>query len=137
MKARQLIDAGEIGKPQQIRQRFGAWVERAGVLDDRREVTDQHRGWRMDLKSGRRGFSVDVRSLRALFRDRQISDERVQIKEVYSLKSDISWMHDTTKHALDRANMNIYRPERVGDIPIMTWSYEDPACQGLWMRRSC
>ena len=29
MKARQLIDAGEIGKPQQIRQRFGAWVERA------------------------------------------------------------------------------------------------------------
>jgi hypothetical protein len=39
MKARELIDAGEIGKPQQIRQRFGAWIERAGALDDGREVT--------------------------------------------------------------------------------------------------
>jgi predicted dehydrogenase len=43
-------------------------------------------------------------------------------------------MNDETKHALDRTDMNIYRPERVGDIPVMAWTYEDPACQGIWMR---
>ncbi len=30
--AHELIEAGEIGKPQQIRQRFGAWVDRPGVI---------------------------------------------------------------------------------------------------------
>jgi len=34
MKARALIDAGEIGKPSQIRERFGAWIERPGALGD-------------------------------------------------------------------------------------------------------
>jgi predicted dehydrogenase len=28
----------------------------------------------------------------------------------------------------------MYRPESAGDIPIITWSYDDPACQGVWMR---
>ena len=49
-KARTLIEAGEIGKPQQIRQRFGSRVERPGVLETGRPVTDDHRGWRMDSK---------------------------------------------------------------------------------------
>ena len=49
-KARTLIEAGEIGKPQQIRQRFGSWVERPRVLETGRPVTEDHRGWRMDSK---------------------------------------------------------------------------------------
>jgi predicted dehydrogenase len=135
MKARELIDAGEIGKPQQIRQRFGAWIERAGVLDDSREVTDQHRGWRMDSKrAGGAGFPWMFDHCVHFFATAKYLMNESKIKEVYSLKSDISWMNDETKHALDRAEMNIYRPERVGDIPIMTWTYEDPACQGIWMR---
>ena len=40
----------------------------------------------------------------------------LKIKEVYSLKSDISWMHDATKHALDRAQMSIDLLQRTGDI---------------------
>jgi UDP-N-acetylglucosamine 3-dehydrogenase len=57
MKARQLIDMGEIGKPQQIRQRFGAWLERPGALETDRESSDDHRGWRMDSeKAGGAGF---------------------------------------------------------------------------------
>jgi predicted dehydrogenase len=56
------------------------------------------------------------------------------IRQVYSLKSDISWMNDAGRHTIDRSEMNIYRPERAGDIPIMTWTYDDPACQGVWMR---
>lgn len=58
----------------------------------------------------------------------------VRIKEVYSLKSDISWMNDASQHEIDHAEMNIYQPEKAGDIPIMTWTYDDPACQGIWMR---
>jgi hypothetical protein len=57
-----------------------------------------------------------------------------RIKEVYALKSDISWMNDEKQYTLDRSEMNIYRPEAAGDIPIMTWTYDDPACQGIWMR---
>ena len=30
--------------------------------------------------------------------------------------------------------MNIYKPEGSNDIPIMTWTYEDKACQGVWIR---
>src|SRR5258708_3374603 len=57
MKARALIDAGEVGKLQQIRERFGAWVERPGALDTDREITGDHRGWRMDSKkAGGAGF---------------------------------------------------------------------------------
>ena len=40
MKARELVDMGEIGKPQQIRQRFGTWIERPGALETDRESSD-------------------------------------------------------------------------------------------------
>jgi hypothetical protein len=42
-----------------------------------------------------------------------------RIREVYSLKSDISWMNDASRHTIDHAEMNIYQPEKAGDIPIM------------------
>jgi predicted dehydrogenase len=135
MKARQLIDGGEIGKPQQIRQRFGAWVERAGVLDEDREVTDQHRGWRMDSKkAGGAGFPWMYDHCVHFFATARYLMNDTDVREIYSLKSDISWMNDAGQHTIDQSEMNIYRPERAGDIPIMTWTYQDPACQGIWMR---
>jgi predicted dehydrogenase len=56
-----------------------------------------------------------------------------RIREVYALKSDISWMKDR-QGSSGHADMNIYKPEEASDIPIITWSYDDPACQGIWMR---
>jgi predicted dehydrogenase len=135
VKARELIDAGEIGKPQQIRQRFGAWIERAGALEVDREVTAEHRGWRMDTKkAGGAGFPWMFDHCVHFFAAAEYLMNDSKIKQVYSLKSDISWMSDATKHEVDDAEMNIYQPEKEGDIPIMTWTYEDPACQGVWMR---
>lgn len=132
MKARELIDAGEIGKPQQIRQRFGAWVERPGALDSDREVTDQHRGWRMDTKkAGGAGFPWMYDHCVHFFATAKYLMGGSNIREVYSLKSDISWMKEM---AIDSSEMNIYQPEKAGDIPIITWTYDDPACQGVWMR---
>jgi predicted dehydrogenase len=134
MKARELIDAGEIGKPQQIRQRFGSWIERPGALDTGREITDEHRGWRMDSKkAGGAGFPWMFDHCVHFFATAEYLMNDSKIKEVYSLKSDISWMNDEKLHTIDHAEMHIYRPERA-DIPIMTWTYEDPACQGVWMR---
>ena len=134
MKARALIDAGEIGKPQQIRQRFGAWIERPGALEVNRAITDAHRGWRMDTKkAGGAGFPWMFDHCVHFFATAEYLIGS-RIKEVYALKSDISWMNDVQQHTLDHAEMNIYQPEQAGDIPIITWTFEDPACQGVWMR---
>jgi predicted dehydrogenase len=135
MKARALIDAGEIGKPQQIRQRFGTWLERPGALDTARAITDEHRGWRMDSKrAGGAGFPWMFDHCVHFFATAEYLMNDSRIKEVYALRSDISWMNDGTRHSVDQAEMHVYRPERAGDIPVMTWTYEDPACQGVWMR---
>jgi predicted dehydrogenase len=134
MKARELIDAGEIGKPQQIRQRFGAWVERAGVFDVDRPITDAHRGWRMDTtKAGGAGFPWMFDHCVHFFATAEYLMQGLRIKQVYSQKSDISWMHEE-RQTTDRSEVDLYRPERADDIPLMMWSYEDPACQGVWMR---
>ncbi|TAT84811.1 Gfo/Idh/MocA family oxidoreductase [Rhizobium ruizarguesonis] len=135
MKARELIDAGEIGKPTQMRQRFGAWIERTGALDDDREVTDQVRGWRMDSsKAGGAGFPWMFDHCVHFFATAEYLMNDAKIKEVYFLKSDIAWMNDETQYEIDHAEMNIYQPEKAGDIPVMTWTYDDPACQGIWTR---
>jgi predicted dehydrogenase len=133
-KARALVDAGEIGKPLQIRQRLGAWVEHPGALDDGRPVTDAHRGWRMDTtKAGGAGFPWLFDHCIHFFATAEYL-MRGRIKDVYALKSDISWMNDAEHQVADHADMNLYRPEAAGDVPIITWTYEDAACQGVWMR---
>ena len=130
--ARTLIEADEIGKPQQIRQRFGSWVERPGVLETNRSVTDDHRGWRMDSKkAGGAGFPWMFDHCVHFFATAEyLMGSR--IKEVYALKSDISWMKTT--YQVDEGETHVYRPENSGDIPIITWTYDDPSCQGVWMR---
>jgi len=135
MKARELIDAGEIGKVQQIRQRFGTWLERPGATETDRESTADHRGWRMDsARAGGAGFPWMFDHCVHFFATAEYLMQGAKIKEVYALKSDIGWMNDGADHAPDRSEMHVYRPEAAGDIPIITWTYDDPACQGVWMR---
>jgi predicted dehydrogenase len=134
MKARALIDAGEIGKPSQIRERFGAWVERPGALVTHRAITSDHRGWRMDSRrAGGAGFPWMYDHCVHFFATAEYLMKDARIREVYALKSDISWMKDR-QGSSGHADMNIYKPEEASDIPIITWSYDDPACQGIWMR---
>jgi len=131
-KARELVDAGAIGKPQQIRQRFGTWLERPGALDDGRPVTENHVGWRMDSqKAGGGGFPWFFDHFIHFFATAEYL-MKSRIKEVYALKSDTGWMQQqqTTEN---REGMHLYQPES-SDIPIVTWTYEDTACQGVWMR---
>ncbi|WP_142524031.1 Gfo/Idh/MocA family protein [Raoultella ornithinolytica] len=133
MEARKLIDSGAIGKPQQIRQRFGAWIEKEGVMDER-EVTDD-RGWRMDSsKAGGNGFPWMFDHCVHFFSTAEYLMNDSKIKEVYSVMSDISWMGKEQKHDTDKSKMHLYGTNTAGDIPIMTWTYEDSACQGVWMR---
>ncbi len=131
-QARTLIEAGEIGKPQQIRQRFGSWVERPGALETGRPGTDDHRGWRMDSKkAGGAGFPWIFDHCVHFFATAEFLMGS-RIKEVYAMKSDISWMK--AAYQVDEGKTHVYRPEDSGDIPIITWTYDDPACQGVWMR---
>jgi predicted dehydrogenase len=128
-KARELIDAGEIGKPQQIRERFGEWVERDDVMDNR-EFTDGH-GWRLDSnRAGGAGFPWMFDHCVHFFSTAEYLMKDSKIKEIYSLKSDLSWMENRKIET----KMDIYGVNPAGDIPIMTWTYEDSACQGVWMR---
>jgi predicted dehydrogenase len=135
MKARELIDAGEIGRPQQIRQRFGTWLERPGAHHTDREITDDHRGWRMDsAKAGGMGFPWMFDHCVHFFATAEYLMRDTPIREVYALKSDISWMRAPERNVPDSSETHMYRPEEAGDIPIISWTYEDPACQGVWMR---
>jgi predicted dehydrogenase len=59
-----------------------------------------------------------------------------RIKEVYALKSHVPGANEMRGAVADQADSNLhrlYQPEAV-DIPIITWTYEDPACHGVWMR---
>lgn len=130
LKAKEMIDAGEIGKPTQIRQRFGEWIPKEGVLDNR-ETTELHRGWRMNTdKAGGNGFPWMFDHCVHFFTAAEYLMGS-KITEVYSLMADNSWMHKNTE---DKVEMSLHGGTEIGDIAMLTWSYEDPACKGVWMR---
>lgn len=132
-KARELIDKGEIGKPTQIRERFGAWIEREGVMDNR--PTSADRTWRMDsAKAGGNGFPWMFDHCVHFFSTAEYLMQDKKIGEVYSLKSNIDWMNEQQKHKVESNKMHLYGTNKAGDIPIMIWNYEDTSCQGIWMR---
>ncbi|MDY5987126.1 MAG: hypothetical protein SPJ81_09315, partial [Lachnoclostridium sp.] len=33
-----------------------------------------------------------------------------------------------------KVEMSLHGGTEIGDIAMLTWSYEDPACKGVWMR---
>lgn len=130
LKAKEMIDAGEIGKPTQIRQRFGEWIPKEGVLDNR-ETTEEHRGWRMNTKkAGGNGFPWMFDHCVHFFTAAEMLMGS-PIKEVYSIMADNTWMHKDTEDVVD---MSLHGGTEIGDIALLTWSHEDPAVKGVWMR---
>lgn len=136
VKARQLIDAGEIGKPQQIRQRFGAWIERPGVLEAVHGEAAGSEQWRGDsAKAGGNGFPWQFDHNIHFFATAQYLMNASPVKTVYSVKADNSWLRSNVQVGSgDDAPDNLYNVNTADDFPLMTWTYEDPACQGVWMR---
>jgi predicted dehydrogenase len=125
-KARELIEDGEIGTPLQVRQRHGVWLERA---EARVYTGPPDRNWRVDAELSGGGdypwiFDHAVHffaTAEYLMLDRPVS-------EVYAVAAPSKQGRRQSGAAHDP-----YATAEV-DIPIITWRYEDPACQGVWMR---
>lgn len=126
MKARQLIEEGEIGRPLQIRQRHGPWLERESGPA---QVAPGDRSWRLDPEESGGGdypwifdHAVHFLSAAEYFMPGQ------RISEVYAVAA--------SGHTGARRTGASHDPYTTAelDIPIITWKYEDPARQGIWMR---
>lgn len=116
VKTRELIDAGEIGKPLQVRQQQGAWVRKKTTTTKPRRVGGKV--WRHDpkLSGGGNytwifGHGVHYFALAEYF----IQDQK--IAQIHS----VTGTHKTESE-----------PKR--EIPLITWTYENTNCQGVWMR---
>lgn len=126
VKARELIEAGEIGRPLQVRQRHGSWFEREKTAIS---TGAPDRSWRVDPERSGGGaypwiydHAVHFLSAAEFF----MLDE--PISEVYAVSAS-----DPNTVARRGATHDPYRTAEA-DIPIITWKYDDPAKQGLWMR---
>jgi predicted dehydrogenase len=126
MKARELIEAGEIGRPLQIRERHGAWLERSQPAIP---TGPEDRQWRMDPeKSGGGRYPWIYDHAVHFFATAEYFMPGTKINEVYSVVSRSG--RSTRKSG---AAHDPYMTPEV-DIPIITWKYDDPECQGVWMR---
>ena len=125
-KARELIDQGEIGRPMQIRHRHGQWVSRdqpaipVGPLD---------RGWRVDPEQSGGGLYPWIFDHAVHFFAAAEYFAGGKIAEVYSVAS-------RAPEAAEIVGGAPHDPYATAeqDIPIVTWTYEDSAMQGVWMR---
>ena len=126
IKARELIEDGEIGHPLQIRQRHGAWVARR---TRRPRSVPPDRRWRLDpAKSGGGDYPWIFDHAVHFFATAQYLMLDEAISEVYAVAS-------ASPQASKRsgATHDPYTASQI-DIPIITWKYHDPSCQGVWMR---
>jgi predicted dehydrogenase len=126
MKARQLIEDGAIGRPLQVRERHGDWLER----EEARVYTGPpDRSWRVDpVHSGGGDFPW-------------IFDHAVHFfatAEYLALDNRIAEVYSVTSRAGDGAKRSgaAHDPyvSSEADIPIITWKYEDGERQGVWTR---
>jgi len=125
MRARELIEAGEIGRPLQVRQRHGAWLARS---EPRIPTGPLDRGWRVDpAQSGGGAYPWIYDHAVHFFATAEylMLDER--IAEVYAVAA-------TSRAPTQRGAAHDPYVAAEVDIPIITWKYADPACQGVWMR---
>lgn len=126
LKARELIEAGEIGKALQIRQRHGAWLERPGALV---YSGPAERNWRIDsAKSGGGAYPWIFDHAVHFFATAEYLIPGGRIARIYSVPARQAQAPGQRGAAHDP-----YTAAEV-DIPLITWTYEDPACQGVWMR---
>jgi predicted dehydrogenase len=126
MKARELIEEGVIGRPLQVRQRHGAWLERKKA---QAVPAAAEREWRLDpVLSGGGEYPWIFDHAVHFFSSAEYFLPGSRILEVFSVKSD--------NRALARRSGAAHDPYSTAerDIPIITWRFEDPACQGVWMR---
>ena len=126
VKAKELIEENEIGKPLQIRERHGSWLEKKKTVYDK---LAKKRDWRIDPKYAGGGafpwifdHSVQFFSAAEFFMNDTPTDE------IYAIKSNNSQIRNQGGASHDQYSMSKY------DIPIITWKYEDDACQGIWTR---
>ena len=126
MKARELIDEGEIGRPLQIRERHGAWLERPKRQTD--SIPDD-RAWRIDPEmSGGGDYPWIFDHAGHFFITGEYLMQDQKVVEVYAVAA-----RDTQVKKRAGAAHDPYSTAQV-DIPVLTWTYEDPALQGLWAR---
>jgi predicted dehydrogenase len=127
MEARRLIEQGEIGRPLQIRQRHGAWIARSAA---RVYTGPPDRNWRIDPRAsggGRYPWIFDHAVHFFATAEYLMMDGR--ISEVYALSAGQA-------SGGPRAAGAAHDPYVAGEVdtPVITWKYDDPACQGLWAR---
>ena len=126
LKARELIEAGEIGKPLQIRQRHGAWLERPRA---RVYTGPPNRNWRIDgEKSGGGAYPWIFDHAVHFFAAAEYFLLDAEIDEIYAVRASGGAAEKQSGAAHDP-----YATAEV-DIPIITWKFTDPDCQGVWMR---
>ena len=126
MKARELIEAGEIGRPMQVRQRHGAWLKRKRVSA---HIDPAARHWRVDgEESGGGDFPWIFDHAVHFFAAAEYLMLGRKIAEVYAVTG--TCRINVKKSGADHDPYTI--PEV--DIPIITWKYDDTDCQGVWMR---
>lgn len=127
VKARALIDAGEIGRPLQIRQRHGAWYRRT---DARIQISPAARRWRLDgEKSGGGSYPWIFDHAVHFFATAEYLMADSAIAQVYALTAAIDPGVDKRRGA----EHDPYEMAGV-DIPIITWTYVDPERHGVWTR---
>ena len=126
MKARELIDHGEIGRPLQVRQRHGSWLDRDSP---RHESVPSDRNWRLDPeKSGGGDYPWIYDHSPHFFATAEYFCQERRIAEVYAVTA-----RDAGGETRRGASHDPYTTAQV-DIAILTWKHEDPAVQGLWAR---
>ena len=116
VKARELIEAGEIGEPLQIRQRHGPWRRKQSRKPVRR--SSGATTWRKDpVLSGGGNYTWIFDHAVHFFAAAEYFLLDQKITMVYSVKGTCT-----------------SRGEHQNEIPIITWTYENTDCQGVWMR---
>ena len=126
MKARELIEDGEIGTPLQVRQRLGPWLEREG---DSAFAMPADRSWRVDpRKSGGGDYPWVFDHAVHFFATAEYMVPGQRIAEVYAVRA--------SGRDVARGRGAVHDPYTTPDvdIPLITWTYDDPARQGVWMR---
>jgi len=126
-KARELIEAGEIGRPLQVRQRHASWVRRQRLRAKRQNASE---GWRMDgVQSGGGDYPWIFDHAVHFFAAAEFFMLDRKINEVYSVTGTCQ-RRRRTKGGSPEAS---YAVPGV-DVPIITWTFEDSDCQGVCQR---
>lgn len=126
IKARELIDGGEIGRPLQIRQRHGAWLEKEVFESENISIK---RKWRIHPEqSGGGEFPWIFDHAVHFFASAEYLLGDIPVDEVFALTAD-----NRNLQSGRGASHDPYSTAET-DIPIISWKHADPACHAVWMR---